>query len=239
MTKLSRNMNTARQSPSTLPQPRRFSAWQVATFVLLAVLLTLGITLWVSYQTLFPGKFTPVTLTVREQRLLDNKLQQLEALQGAPAGKRKSPPVSREPVLQPEPYSEAGASREVSFSEKELNALIATNTDLASRLAIDLSNNLASAKLLVPVDPDAPVLGGKTIKLTAGMEVSYANGKPVVVLKGVSVWGVPLPNAWLGGMKNIDLVQEFGSEPGFWQAFADGVEEIQVRDGKVRIRLKE
>jgi len=61
----------------------------------------------------------------------------------------------------------------------------------------------------------------------------------VVVLKGVSVWGVPLPNAWLGGMKNIDLVQEFGTEQGFWQAFADGVEEIEVKEGKVRVRLKE
>ena len=33
----------------------------------------------------------------------------------------------------------------------------------------------------------------------------YANGRPVMVLKGVSVWGVPLPNAWLGNLKNIDL----------------------------------
>jgi len=232
-------MNTDIQSPSTPPQPRRFSAWQVATFVLLAILLTLGITLWLGYQTLFPGEFTPVTLNPKEQRILDKKLQHLEALQGTPAVKKKSPTSSREPILEPEPYTEAGASREINFSEKELNALIATNTDLASRLAIDLSDNLASAKLLVPVDPGAPVLGGKTVKLTAGVEVRYADGKPVVVLKGVSVWGVPLPNAWLGGMKNIDLVQEFGTKQGFWQAFAAGVEEIEVKEGKVRIRLKE
>jgi hypothetical protein len=232
-------MSTEMQSSSEPPQPRRFSAWQVATFVLLAILLTLGITLWVGYRTLFPGEFTPVTLSVREQSILDEKLQYLEALQGSPAVKKKASPSSREPILKPEPYSEAGASREISFSEKELNALIATNTDLASRLAIDLSDDLASAKLLVPVDPSAPLLGGKTVKLTAGVEVRYADGKPVVVLKGVSVWGVPLPNAWLGGMKNIDLVQEFGTEQGFWQAFAEGVDEIEVKEGKVRIRLKE
>jgi len=35
---------------------------------------------------------------------------------------------------------------------------LATNTDLAHKLAIDLSKNLASAKLLVPLDPDMPVL---------------------------------------------------------------------------------
>ena len=232
-------MNTDTQSTSAPPQPRRFSGWQVATFVLLAILLTLGITFWVVYQTLFPGEFTPVTLNAQEQRILDEKLQHLESLQAAPAVKKKPPPASPEPTLEPEPYTEVGASREIILSEKELNALIATNTDLASRLAIDLSDDLASAKLLVPVDPNAPLLGGKTIKLTAGVELRYTEGKPVVLLKGVSVWGVPLPNAWLGNMKNIDLVQEFGTEQGFWQAFAEGVEEIEVEEGRVRIRLKE
>ena len=232
---MSQDSSTA--SPSH--QPRKFSAWQVATFVLLAILLTFGVTLWIGYHTLFPDAFTPVSLNDKEQRVLDEKLHQLEALQGRPRVKH-APRASRPSTpLQPEPYSEVGASREISLSEKEINALIATNTDLASRLAIDLSDDLASAKLLVPLDPDAPILGGKTLKLTAGVELRYAAGKPVVVLKGVSLWGVPLPNAWLGGMKNIDLVQAFGTEPGFWQGFADGVETIEVSQGRVRIVLKE
>ncbi|MCI5139928.1 MAG: arginine N-succinyltransferase, partial [Candidatus Electrothrix sp. AR1] len=61
----------------------------------------------------------------------------------------------------------------------------------------------------------------------------------VVVLKGVSVMGVPIPNAWLGGLKNIDLMQEFGGEPGFWQSLGEGVESIQVRDGELYVKLKE
>jgi hypothetical protein len=28
------------------------------------------------------------------------------------------------------------------------------------------------------------------------------------LLRGVSVWGESTPNAWLGGLKNVDLVQE-------------------------------
>jgi hypothetical protein len=65
-----------------------------------------------------------------------------------------------------------------------------------------------------------------------------AEGRPVVILKGVSLWGVPLPNAWLGYNKNIDLIKEYGDR-GFWKAFADGVEEIEVKEGKLRIKLKE
>jgi len=51
--------------------------------------------------------------------------------------------------------------------------------------------------------------------------------------------GVPVPNAWLGGLKNIDLIEQYGSNDGFWKAFADGVDNINVEDGKIRIELKE
>jgi hypothetical protein len=110
---------------------------------------------------------------------------------------------------------------------------------MAQRLAIDLADHLASAKLLLPLDPEFPILGGKTLRLTAGLEIDMANNRPRVILKGVSLWGVPLPNAWLGGMKHVDLVQEFGGEPGFWQAFAEGVESIEVKQGMLRVVLKE
>ena len=89
------------------------------------------------------------------------------------------------------------------------------------------------------LDPDFPVLGGKTLKVTAGMEIKLSNGKPSFILKGVSVWGVPIPNAWLGNLKNTDLNKEFGEAGGFWQAINEGVEEIAVKEGKLHIKLKE
>jgi hypothetical protein len=61
----------------------------------------------------------------------------------------------------------------------------------------------------------------------------------VVILRGISVMGVPLPNAWLGGLKNIDLIDVFGTDPGFWKSFADGVDAIEVREGNLRFVLKE
>ena len=119
-----------------------------------------------------------------------------------------------------------------------MKALLARNTDLARKLALDLSEDLVSAKLLVPVDPDFPVMGGKILKVRAGLELAYDAGRPIVVLRGISIMGVPLPNAWLGGIKNIDLVSEFG-DAGFWRGFADGIEHIRVEDGRLNIKLKE
>ena len=228
-------------SPVDAASPKRFNIWQLSTFLLLAVLLTL-LAVWLLNSVLFPSEFKPVTLNAEEQQVLDRKLQSFERFQTQAdrrASRSRPFPKSTDDSLTPELYSEEGASREIRLSEKELNALLAKNTDLATRLAIDLSDNLASARLLVHLDEEFPVLGGNTVKLTAGAELAYAEGNPVVKLRGVSVWGVPVPNAWLGGIKNVDLIQEFGQEQGFWKAFADGVEAIEVRQGQLLIRLKE
>ena len=57
----------------------------------------------------------------------------------------------KEAPLEPEAYSEEGAKGEISLTEKELNALIANNPEVAQRVAIDLSENLISVKLVVPM----------------------------------------------------------------------------------------
>lgn len=89
------------------------------------------------------------------------------------------------------------------------------------------------------MEPDFPVLGGKTLRVNAGLNLAYADGRPIIALRGVSIMGVPMPNAWLGNLKNVNLVNEFGGDPGFWKSFADGVEQIQVEDGRLLIELKE
>ena len=65
--------------------------------------------------------------------------------------------------LRPEPYSEDPSKREIGITERELNSLLAHNTDLSKKLAIDLADDLASAPLLVPIDPDFPMLGGRDV----------------------------------------------------------------------------
>ena len=218
------------------------STRKVVLIVLIAIVATLGLSYWFLATYVFARDFEPVELSQKEQRVLDGKLQALgfqPDVSPASSGGPSPDEFDERGVLKPERYSEKGAAREIEFNERELNALLAHNTDLARKLAIDLSEDLVSVKLLVPVEPDVPMLGGKTLRFNAGVEVAYADGKPSVTLKGVSVMGVPVPNAWLGGLKNVDLVREFGAGPGFWKTFAEGVEGIRVEDGEVKIELKE
>ncbi|HHH43936.1 MAG TPA: arginine N-succinyltransferase [Gammaproteobacteria bacterium] len=215
---------------------------QVLLIVLVTILLTIGGTWWALKTYLFASEFKPVELSVKEEQVLQTKLRALGYQTGGRSMGQEREPVgelNEEGFLKPEPYSEVGAKREVSFNERELNALLAKNTDLAKKLAIDLSDDLVSARLLVPMDADFPVLGGKTLRFNAGVEMAYLQGKPVIVLKGVSIMGVPIPNAWLGGLKNIDLVSEFGNRDGFWKSFSEGVDNIRVENGKITVKLKE
>jgi hypothetical protein len=238
-------MNTDRDNSTAQPTTRRFDALHVSLLVLVAILLTGIAAVWIIRTYIFPNEFKPVILNAREERVLDAKLDRLETWttgrRAARTGRRIETQTAdgTVPALEPEPYSEAGASREIALSEKELNALVAKNTDLARKLAIDLSDDLVSARLLVPVDEDFPILGGKTLKMKAGVEMAYKGGKPIVILRGVSIMGVPIPNAWLGNIKHIDLVKEFGTEKGFWKSFSAGVDDIQVKEGSLIVRLKE
>jgi hypothetical protein len=215
------------------------STGKIVLLVVVVAILASAATVWVITHYVFPREFSPVQLSEKEQRVLDAKLERVEATTLRPP--RQAGPDNAAPTtpLEPERYSEAGAKREVAFTERELNALLARNTDLARKVAIDLSQDMASAKLLIPLDPDFPILGGKTLKVTAGLELRYADQRPVVALTGVSVWGVPIPNAWLGGLKHVDLVGEFGGQEGFWKSFAAGIEYVEVTDGQVIVKLKE
>jgi hypothetical protein len=223
-----------------------FSGLQVFGIVVLVMIVAVAGTIFAARAWFFPRPFKPVVLSQQEEKRLERKLEQFErpGYKPLPAAKAsKSKPQKNDWLsdgrLKPEAYSEKGASREINLSERELNGLLAKNTDLARKVAIDLSADLVSARLLLPVDPDFPLFGGKTLRVRAGLELAYRDQRPIVKIRGVSIMGVPVPAAWLGGLKNIDLVKEFGSDQGFWKSFSDGVESITIREGQLHIELKE
>ncbi len=212
--------------------------FSILGIILITILVSVGVTIWIINSYIFPKCFHPVELTQKEERVLNKKLKWFSGFGSSTHNTNTSINNQKESKLTPEKYSE-GKNREIVLTERELNSLLNSNTDLSDKLAIDLSKDLLSVKLLIPVDQDFPVIGGKTIRVSAGMELAYRNSLPIIILKGVSVMGIPVPNAWLGELKNIDLVQEYGQDEKLWNAFSDGVEEMRVEDGRFKIKLKE
>ncbi len=200
------------------------------------VVVTAGGTAWWLSSNVYAKPFEPTRLDDREQAVLSTKLASLEGTA------RRAVPAADVPAgspLEPQPYSEDDTTREISLTERELNSMVAREPDVARRVAIDLAEDLISVKLLVPVDSDFPVLGGKTLRFNFGLELGFAAGQPVVAIRGVSLGGVPVPSAWWGDIKNQNLVEKFGTEGGFWDRFAKGVENLQVREGHLWVQLKE
>lgn len=228
----------------TIGRETKLGCLPIIGIILATVFVTAAATLWLINNQLFANTFEPVELTDEEEQVLSAKLEKISVAATEPAEAETDPPAKAAAAPEvdegePEPYSEDPSKRRIELSERELNALLAKGTDLAERLVIDLAEDVASAKLLIDLDPDFPFLGGKTLKVSAGAELAYQDARPIVILKGVSVWGVPLPNAWLGGLKNVDLISEFGAEDGFWKAFADGIKNISIQQGHLLIELNE
>ena len=228
------------QEFQTLPKKSRFGWHHVLVIAFIAIIVSALLSAWWVKQNIYASQFEPTRLSVKEQQVLDSKLDKLEvsAVREKPPV-RKAKPYHPSRPLEPERYSEDDGKREISLSEKELNALIARDPETAKRVAIDLADDLISVKLLVPMDEDFPILGGKTLRLFFGVTLSYKENRPIVAIRGVSLGGVPLPSAWWGDIKNKNLVEEFGSEGGFWDQFSKGVEDIKIREGHLRIKLKE
>jgi hypothetical protein len=217
----------------------RLGCLQLSAIAMGIIFISALLTAWWVKHNIYASKITPTTLNTEEQKVLESKLARLEkSAQKHGAIQKKKPYESTQP-LEPEPYTEEDASREISLTERELNALIANQEEIAQKVAIDLSENLVSVKLVVPVDEEILFLGGKTLRLKLGIALSYEKEQPIVVLQGVTLGGIPMPNAWLGYLKHKNLVDEFGSKKGFWKLFADGVEDIKVEEGRIGIRLKD
>ncbi len=227
-------MTDPAQPSAHQPVKSGFSGIQLVLVVLAAIVVTIGVTFFFIRLYIFPAEFEPVTLSAQEEQQLDRKLRHLGWQRKTPLrDTRDSSP------LEPEAYTESDKVREITLSEKELNAIVGSNSEYSRRVAIDLANDLASAKILIPIPRDFPIMAGRILRVNAGLEVRLSDTrKPVIALKGVSVMGVPIPNAWLGKLKNVDLVDEFGDR-GFWKAFAEGIEDLHVRDGELYVKLRE
>jgi hypothetical protein len=208
--------------------------------IALGLLILAGIMLvlvgaWAVRLWFFPPRVQPVVLDAKEQTQLESKLRILSGASIAPEASAQSD----HSTLQPEQYVERGEDRVIYFTQRELNAMIARNPDLAERVALHLSDDLLSASVLITMPQDLPVLAGRTVKLATGLRLRHEHGRPVVIVEGVSVMGVPLPTAWLGGIKGLDLIALYGGDGGFWKAFSEGVRDLRIEQGRLRVELAE
>ena len=228
--------------------PKRRSCLFYGCGVLLALLVVIGatvaITLWWIQR---PIK--PVVLSAPEKAAVDEKLRHLGGGQ-SPAATRAPARIGGTPAEAPGPAAanDAGAkpgqdrryvpgSKVFKLTERELNGLLNANTDLGETVRLELASDAINAYLAVPIPKDFPVGGGRIFRARGRFRVSLGNGgAPVAMLEDVTVFGLSLPKAWLGGLKGENLIGEaVGKRDG--SPIIKGIKSLRVEPGALVLEV--
>lgn len=205
------------------------SSWKKPVLIVIGIVLTCCLltavgTVWWVKRNLYASPLRPVELSQTEQAALNEKLARLELVEETAA-------------VQPVP--ETDDPRTISLTTKEINAFLA-DQGIGEQVKLDLSRNRIAANFLLPIDKDAPLFAGTTLRIRVALSALMNEaGKLVVKVDDISLGGIPLPNAWLGDIKGLDLVTgDIGSDPAV-QRFVAGIKNFQLEDGRMRIELNE
>ena len=201
-------------TPPSLPRAR--SGWRIA-FIVLLVLVVLILSVAAATWWWIGRPITPTVLSPGEQQALEQKLAVIEEAEEAP--------------------DYVPGDKVIVLTERELNGLLEQH-NLGDQVQLDLGKDALHARVQTKIPADSPIFPDKTLKGRARFLLTEENGSPSVVLDDVTIWGISLPNAWLGNIKGENLVELVADE--LQNNFiADGIESLQVNRNEIVIHLAE
>ena len=123
------------------------------------------------------------------------------------------------------------------LTERELNGLLNANTDLGKTVRLELGRDAINAYVAALIPEDVPVLGGKMFRARGRFRVSLTEGAaPFAILEDVTVFGLSLPKAWLGGLKGENLLADaMGERNG--APVLKGVKSLRVEPGALVLEV--
>jgi hypothetical protein len=210
--------------------------------LMLLVLATVAITVWYLQR---PIK--PVELSSAEKAAVEKKLDRLS---GTPASVKPAPgtlnPAPRKPnapttesavtMLEQDRHYEPGG-KVLRLTERELNGLLNANTELGQTVRLELGRDAINAYIVAPIPEDFPIMGGKVFRARGRFRVALTNSASAyAILEDVTVFGVSLPKAWLGGMKGENLLGDaMGSRNG--TPVLNGIKSLRVEPGALVLEV--
>ena len=196
-------------SDSPAPEKKKGSCLLKGLFVVAILALIAGGVWWWQNRPI-----DPVVLSAEEKQVVEQKV---------------------EAIQQEEPKYEPG-KRVIELTERELNGLLNQHTTLGESVKFELATDAVHARVEMDLDQDLPLVGGQKLKVKARFLVHEDESGAHFVIEDVTVWGISMPNDWLGGLKGRDLIGEAIGGKGGKLA---GVKSLKIEPGKVKIELKE
>jgi hypothetical protein len=235
-------------SPATIPptiQPtkpaspppakkRRWFLYGCGTLLalLLLIILTVVITIWWTQR---PIK--PVVLTAKEKATVEEKLQRLSGRGSSGSVGERGANVNVGPLIPVHTYTPG--SKTLQLTEREINGLLHQNTDLGDSVRIEFARDAVNAYIVVPIPKDFPVGGGRMFRARANFGLSIGNGgTPYASLQDLTVFGLSLPKAWLGGIKGENLLgNAVGQRNG--SPILQGIKSLRVEPGALVLEVND
>ena len=229
--------------PASGPAPARKKRgclfW--GSIIALVLLLIIGLGIWGIVRSLRPTPIQPTELTEQEEQVLEGKLEILR--QGAERSDElaaEPPRDSRDlPVTVDAEEDPDFVRKPIVITEREINGMLDTNTELGDKVRVTLTRDRVLLKIVVPVPPEYPVIGGKTLRLAARARASLEDEQLEIRLEKISFSGIPVPNAWLMDLQDMNLVDTVFPDEEMQAAFTEGIESFEIRNGEMEILLAE
>ena len=251
-------MSSETQSPPAPlppPAPKKRGCLFYGCGTLLALLVIIAATVAITYWWI-QRPIKPVVLSASEKAIVDEKLQHLDggtASARAPATASTTSSIPNRPPKPaappaPAPGVEANpvpggpyvpGSKVLKLTDREINRLLNANTDLGKSLRLEFARDAVNAYVAVHIPEDFPIGGGKMFRARGSFRVSLGNGgTPYAVLEDVTVLGLSLPKAWLGGIKGQNLIgQAVGERNG--SPVLRGIKNLRVEPGALVLEVEE
>jgi hypothetical protein len=210
-------------------------------FLLVLVVVTVALTVWWIQRPI-----RPVVLSAQEKAAVDEKLRLVggdtqvsrNGLRSAPPdSSSKGPPSTNSEVAPSRNY--VPGSKVLKITEREINGLLNANTDLGNSVRLEFAKDAINAYLVVPIPKDFPVGGGKMFRARGRFRLSLGNeGTPYAILDDVTVFGLSLPKAWLGGLKGENLLGEAtGKRNG--TPVLRGIKSVRIEPGALVLEVED
>lgn len=170
-----------------------------------------------------PAPFKPVALTSQEQAAFEQKLAVF------------SGSVAAEPV----PVTDL-EKRTLVITEKEVNAWLAKN-ELGENVQVRFKDGKITGAIILELPEDFPMLAGQKIKASLALvaHLNDASRDLALQVDDVTVGGMPLPNAWVGDIKGMNLVDESARVDPAMEKFLKGIRQFEIQDGLAVVKLNE
>jgi hypothetical protein len=126
------------------------------------------------------------------------------------------------------------------ITEKEVNAWLAKN-ELGENVQVRFKNGKITGAIILELPEDFPILAGQKIKASLALvaHLNDASRDLALLVDDVTVGGMPLPNAWVGDIKGLNLVDETAHKDPAMEKFLKGIRQFEIQDGLAVVKLNE